>query len=163
MTVNLSWCPRPLSEACTFYTSIIPIRMLKSCRLEAAQCQQTLEEPNSSWQQGRRKGPWRIFWLPAVKNSQTFPRLHGYVYPSEINSARTSSVSPLKSGANRNGPCSDFYITQTLSGKALAVLGCSSAIYLGRKWFPSFPDPCPGSVWFTNTDCVYLLNSGHLN
>lgn len=83
---------------------------------------------------------------------------------SEINSARASSVSPRTAGANRNGPWTDFYTTHTLSGKALAVLVCSSAIYLGKKWFPSFPGPCPGSVWFTNTDtdCVYLINSGHL-
>lgn len=57
MTVNLSWCPRPLSEAYTFCKFFIPIRMLKPCSLEAAQCQQTPEKPNSSWQQGRWEGP----------------------------------------------------------------------------------------------------------
>lgn len=56
-TVNLSGCPRPLSEAWMFCKCIIPIRMLNSCRLEAAQCQPTLEEPSSSWQQGREEGP----------------------------------------------------------------------------------------------------------
>lgn len=45
--------PDPPSEACMFCKCIIPIRRLKSCRLEAALCQQTLEEPNSSWQHSR--------------------------------------------------------------------------------------------------------------
>lgn len=108
VAVNLSWCPRPPGEACRFCKCIIPIRMLKSGRLEAAQCQQTHEEPNSSWQQSRWERPGASAGPQQSKIHKTLPRLHGCVYPSEINSARASSVSPQTPGAIRNGPCTDF-------------------------------------------------------